>query len=133
MSSLSNSLATEKDRSETNAHLMTPSNSVSLSTTSNRSIIIDDKNNLNGSQQNLSIQKSSSKKTFTLNSTRPKQSLSKIVCLFFMENKYDHVCMKIGKSRKQPSSLSLQLIDAYRFRDTLKLNDTRFSSRPKIR
>ncbi|CAF2703002.1 unnamed protein product [Rotaria sp. Silwood2] len=113
MSSLSGSLATEKDRYETIGHITTPSNSISLSTTSNRSISIDEKNNLNNDQKKFLIQNSSSKKTFTLNRTRQRQSLS--------------------KSSKQTSS-SRQLIDAYRFRDTLRMNNTHFSSPcPKIR
>ncbi|CAF0875280.1 unnamed protein product [Rotaria sordida] len=113
MSSLSGSLATEKDRCETIGHIMTPSNSISLSTTSNRSTSIDEKNTLNNDRKNFSIQNSSSKKTFTLNRTRQRQSLS--------------------KSNKQTSS-SRQLIDAYRFRDTLRMNNNHFSSpRPKIR
>lgn len=78
MSSLSGSLATEKDRSETIAQLITPSNSMSSSTTSNRSLIIDEKSNLNNNRKHLPVQNSSSKKTFTLNGTGQKQSFSKI-------------------------------------------------------
>lgn len=105
MSSLSESLSIDKDRSETIAHLTTPSNSISLSTTSNPSIIIGEKNN----QKYFPIQNSSSKKTFILNKTNQRQS-------------------------RKPSSLSPQLIDAYRFRDTLRINDSHFSSpRPKLR
>ncbi|CAF4328083.1 unnamed protein product, partial [Adineta steineri] len=65
MSSLNSSLTTEKDRSETIAHLTTPSDSISLSTTSNRSIIIDKKkhSNNNQKQKQRSLQHSSSKKT----------------------------------------------------------------------
>jgi hypothetical protein len=113
MSSLSGSLVTEKDLSETIAHLTTPSNSMSLSTTSNRSIIIDKKRNLSVNRKHIPVQNSSSKKTFTLNKTGQRQSSS--------------------KSRKQTSS-SLQLIDAYRFRDTLRMNNTHFTSpRAKLR
>ncbi|CAF3340229.1 unnamed protein product [Rotaria sp. Silwood1] len=130
MSSLSGSLVTEKDRCETMGHVMTPSNSISLSTTSNRSISTDEKNNLNNDRKNFSIQNSSSKKTFTLNRTRQKQSLSKIVSF---EMKFNCLFLFIGKSSKQTSS-SRQLIDAYRFRDTLRMNNNHFSSpRPKIR
>jgi hypothetical protein len=77
MSSLSGSLTTEKDRSET-----IPSKSISLSTTSNPSIIIEEKNNNN--RKYFPIQNSSSKKTFTLNRTGQRQSLSKI---FYFEKK----------------------------------------------
>jgi len=122
MSSLSGSLATEKDRSET-----IPSNSISLSTTSNPSIIIGEKNK---NRKYFPIQNSSSKKTFTLNRTGQRQSLSKI---FYFEKKLNFLFNLIDKSKKQTSS-SLQLIDAYRFRDTLRINNTHFSSpRPKIR
>jgi len=72
MSSLSGSLATEKDRS----------NSLSLSTTSNQSMKIFNK-------PRYPIQHSSSKKTFVINRNR---------------------------------SSSIQLLDAYRFRETLKMN-----------
>jgi hypothetical protein len=130
MSSLSGSLATEKDRSETMANFITPSNSISLSTTSNRSIIIGEKNNLNNNRKYLPIQNSSSKKTFTLNITGQKQSFSKI---FSVGEKFNCLFILIDKLRKQTSS-SLQLIDAYRFRDTLRMNNNHFSSpRPKIR
>ncbi|CAF0980935.1 unnamed protein product [Rotaria magnacalcarata] len=107
MSSLSGSLATTKDRSEILGNAMTPSNSISSATTSNRSISINTKTNLNSDRKNLSTQNSSSKKTITLNRTRQRQSLS--------------------KSSKQASS-SRPLIDAYRFRDTLRINNTHFSS-----
>ncbi|CAF1539186.1 unnamed protein product [Adineta steineri] len=113
MSSLNSSLTTEKDRSETIAHLTTPSDSISLSTTSNRSIIIDKKNHSNNNQKQLSLQHSSSKKTFTINGNMQRQSFNKF---------------------KKSTSSSLQLIDAYRFRDTLRMNNTHFSApRPKIR
>jgi hypothetical protein len=79
MSSLSGSLVTEKDRSETIAQLTTPSNSISLSTTSNPSIII-------GEKKDFPIQNSSSKKTFTLNRTGQRQSLSKI---FYFKKKFN--------------------------------------------
>jgi hypothetical protein len=81
MSSLSGSLATEKDLSETIAHLTTPSNSISLSTTSNRSIIINEKRKLSNNRKHVPIQNSSSKKTFTLNRTGQRQSYSKICFL----------------------------------------------------
>jgi hypothetical protein len=67
MSSLSGSLVTEKDRSETIAQIITPTDSISLSTTSNPSIIITEKNKLFNQRKYLPIQNSSSKKTFTLN------------------------------------------------------------------
>ncbi|CAF3284889.1 unnamed protein product [Rotaria socialis] len=107
MSSLSGSLATTKDRSEIRRNAMTPSNSISSATTSNRSISVDTKNNLNRDRKNLSTRNSSSKKTITLNRSRQRQSLS--------------------KSSRQTSS-SRPLIDAYRFRDTLRINNTHFSS-----
>jgi len=111
MSSLSGSLATEKDRSETMAQVITSMDSISLSTTSNPSIIITEKNKSYHNRKYLPIQNSSSKKTFTLNRTAaPRKSFSK----------------------STPSSL--HLIDAYRFRDTLRMNDSHYSSpRPKIR
>ncbi len=130
MSSLSGSLATEKDRSETITQLITPSNSISLSTTSNRSLIMDKKSNLNNNRQHLPAQNNSSKKTFTLNGTGQKQSLSKI---FSFGKTFNHLFTLIDKLRKQTSS-SLQLIDAYRFRDTLRMNNTHFTSpRAKLR
>ncbi len=94
MSSLSGSIAIDKDRSETVAQ---------LTTISNRSIIIGQKSDFNNHRKHLRLQNSSSKKTFTWN--RPGQR----------------------QSRKQTSS-SLQLIDAYRFRDKLRMNNTHFSS-----
>jgi hypothetical protein len=81
MSSLNGSLITEKDRSETITHLITPSDSISLSTTSNPSIVIGEKNN----RKHLPIQNSSSKKTFTLNRTGQRQSFSKIFFFFRKE------------------------------------------------
>ena len=129
MSSLSGSLVTEKDLSETMAHLTTPSNSMSLSTTSNRSIIIDKKRNGGVDQKHIPVQNSSSKKTFTLNKTGQRQSSSK----YFTFEKNFKSFILIDKSRKQTSS-SLQLIDAYRFRDTLRMNSTHFTSpRAKLR
>ena len=130
MSSLSGSLATEKDRSETMAHVITPSDSISLSTTSNPSIIITEKNKSQNNRRYLPLQNSSSKKTFTLNRTGPRQSFSRIS---FLPQKFSLLFLQLDKSNKQISS-SLQLIDAYRFRDTLRMNNTQFSSpRPKIR
>ncbi len=130
MSSLSGSIATDKDRSETIAQLTTPSNSISLSTTSNRSIIIGQKSDFNNHRKHLRLQNSSSKKTFTLNRPEQRQSFSKFVSI---EQQLNHLFILIDQSRKQTSS-SLQLIDAYRFRDTLRMNNTHFSSpRPKIR
>jgi hypothetical protein len=78
MSSLSGSLVTEKDLSETIAHLTTPSNSMSLSTTSNRSLIVNEKRNLSVNRKHIPVQNSSSKKTFTLNKTGQRQSSSEI-------------------------------------------------------
>ena len=102
MSSLSGSIITEKDRSETMTQLRTPSDSLSSSTRSNPSIILTEKNKSKTERKSFPIQNSSSKKTFTVN--RPGHRSS------------------------------LQLIDAYRFRETLRMNQTQFSSpRPKIR
>ena len=120
MSSLSGSLITEKDRSETIAQVITPTDSVSLSTTSNPSIIITEKTKSSNHRKYLPIQNSSSKKTFTLN----RESDSP---------EFVHSFLSIDRSKKQPVS-SLQLIDAYRFRDTLRINDSRYlSPRPKLR
>ncbi|UJR33708.1 hypothetical protein I4U23_021137 [Adineta vaga] len=119
MSSLSGSLVTEKDRSDTITHLITPSHSISLSTTSNRSIIINKNTNSNSNQNCSLLQNSSSKKTFTINKTNPKQSLNKLRKL---------------PPPSTPSSSALQLIDAYRFRETLRANNAHCQSiRPKLR
>jgi hypothetical protein len=65
-----------------------------------------------------------------LNRPEQRQSFSKFVSI---EQQLNHLFILIDQSRKQTSS-SLQLIDAYRFRDTLRMNNTHFSSpRPKIR
>lgn len=79
MSTLSDSLATVKDRSQTTGNLMTPSNSISLSTTSNRSTLNNDKKSVNKDRNTASAQNSSSKKTFILNKTKQQQSLSKLI------------------------------------------------------
>lgn len=102
MSSLTGSIITDKDRSETLTHIRTSSDSLSLSTQSNPSIILTEKN------KSYPIEKSSSKKTFTIN--------------------------RIGGRSSMKKNTSLHLIDAYRFRDTLRMNENQFSSpRPKIR
>ena len=67
MSSLSGSLVTEKDRSETIAQIRTPTDSLTSPSTSNPSIIITEKNKSSTHRKYLPIQNSSSKKTFTLN------------------------------------------------------------------
>lgn len=105
MSSLSGSIITEKD---TMTHVRTSSDSLSLSTGSNPSIILTEKNKSKMERKYFPIQNTSSKKTFTVN--------------------------RIGGRSSFNKNTSLQLIDAYRFRDTLRMHQTQFSSpRPKIR
>ncbi|CAF0725698.1 unnamed protein product [Adineta ricciae] len=120
MSSLSGSLGTEKDRCETITQLISPSNSMSISTTSNRSIVINEKVNLNSNRKCSTLQNSSSKKTFTTTRSNPKP----------LSNK---VRKHLPPPPSSSSSSTFQLIDAYRFRETLRASNAQFRAlRPKL-
>jgi hypothetical protein len=130
MSSLSGSLVTDKDLSEALAYLTTPSNSISLSTTSNRSMNIKGEKNPRTNRKHSSIDQSSSKKTFTRSrNTHKPQSTSK----FATKRITVTLFLSKGTTRKTTSS-SLPLLDAYRFRDTIRLHSTHLSpARAKLR
>ncbi|CAF0748665.1 unnamed protein product [Adineta ricciae] len=119
MSSLSGSLGTEKDRCDTITQLISSSNLTSISTTSNRSIVINEKVNLNSDRKCSALQNSSSKKTFTTTRNNPKQSSNKV--------------RKPPPPPSSSSSSAFQLIDAYRFRETLRASNAQYRTlRPKL-